>query len=434
MFKYLFAFVLSIFSIHSIAQINKSQVLVYGDSEASWAAAVQSARSGVKTLWVRNKKEIGIHFSENRRIQIIGNDGLDAGLWAEFLQKTKNSSFPSDSISKLAKQDINPQIARNVLTGIADTVKNLSILLNAEIKSIKKSRKHWRVALSTNDNLKIISIVDGSDDATVLSLIDKEDLSKSETRANAITPTTIYESTLFRTGVIVFNGEKGPREIPASLVLNTPAENVFVINQSPWLKKYNQEDVNNLPIYIQSGQAIGASAAYCAFFKTTTDKINIRTLQGELLAYHGQIVPFQDIALNDPHFSAIQRVGATGILKAESNNEGDSATFHFNPIKTVSSKEIEPVLVNLYTRSQIWFSDKNIEKLSLNDLLSLIKFTALKGEELDADVKKGWAQRFHFSGEFNSKENLTRRQVAVLIDYYLKPFNVKVDDKGVFRY
>jgi hypothetical protein len=434
MSKYLVAFLLSIFSINSIAQINKSQVLVYGDSEASWAAAVQSARSGVKTLWLKNKKDIGIHFSDNNRIQINGNNGLDAGLWAEFLQKTRNSSIPTDSISNLAKLDINPQIARNVLTGISDTVKNLTILFNTNIKSIKKSGKQWKVTLSTNNNLKVSSIIDGSDDTIVLKLIKQEDLSEYKTQENIITPSTIYDNILFRTGLAVFEGKKGPSEIPASLLLNTPADNIFIINQYPWLIEYRQEDINNLPIYIQVGQAIGASAAYCAFFKTTHDKINIRTLQGELLAYHGQIIPYQDIELNNRHFSAIQRVSATGILKGETNEEPGSITFHFNPMKTVSSKEIEPVLVSLYTRSQIWFSDKNIEKINLNDLLSLIKFTALKGEELDIDVKKGWTKRFHFTGEFNLKESLTRRQIAVLIDHYLKPFNVKIDDKGSFKY
>src|SRR5690606_32697345 len=287
-----------VFSINTFAQINKSQVLVYGDSEASWAAAVQSARSGVKTLWLRSNKDIGIHFSGNKRIQIMGNNRLDSGLWAEFLQKTKNSPSASDSISIIAKRDINPQIARNVFESITDTVKNLSILYNVEIKSIKKSRKNWRVALSSNHNLKVDAIVDGSSNAFVLTLINKEDLSESDTRAKTLTPTSFYEDNLFRTGVIVFEGEKGPTEIPASSVLSTRAENVFIINQSPWLKNFSEEDVNHLPMYIQSGQAIGATAAYCAFFKTTTDKINIRTLQGELLAYLGKIIPFQDIELN----------------------------------------------------------------------------------------------------------------------------------------
>lgn len=434
MIKYLFISLLSLYSIDSFAQIKKSQVLIYGDNEAAWAAAVQSARSGVNTLWLRNQKDIGTHFIEDKRVQVNANDRLDAGLWAEFLSKTRGQSVPDDSISTLAKQAINPQVARNVFASISDSLKNLITLYNIGIKSIKKSGKQWQVILSNNDKLKLYAIVDASDKGIVLNFIDQGELAKPKQAGDIITASNMYNNALFRTGLVIFEGEKEPVEIPASLLLTTPAENVFIVNQYPWLGKDIQTNINSLPILIQSGQAIGASAAYCAFFKTTNDKINIRTLQGELLAYHGQVIPFQDIELHDPHFSAIQRIGATGVLRGKTNENGALLTFNFDPGKTVSSKEIESVLLNLYTRSQIWFSDKNIEKLSLADLLSLIKFTALKGEELDADVKKGWTQRFHFDGDFDLTENISRRQLAVLIDYYLKPFNVKVDEKGGFRY
>ncbi len=434
MTRYLFVLFLSLCYIGTSAQIKKSQVLIFGDSEAAWAAAVQSARSGVNTLWLRNQKDIGTHFTKNERVQVDANHGLDAGLWAEFLSKTRGTSIPSDSISTLAKQAINPQIAKNVFAGISDSLKNLITLFDTKISSIKKSGKQWQIVLNNNDRLKVNAIVDASDNGIALNLIDKEDLFTPKVNEDILIARNIYDNTLFRTGLIVFEGEKEPTEIPASLLLNIPAENIFVINRYSWLGNDIRTSINSLPILIQSGQAVGASAAYCAFFKTTTDKINIRTLQGELLAYHGQIIPFQDIELHDPHFSAIQRIGATGILKGENHQNGNLLSFTFDPKKTVSSKEIEPIILNLYTRSQIWFNDKNIEKLKLADLLSLIKFTALKGEELDIDVKKGWTQRFHFAGQFDLEEDLTRRQLAVLIDYYLKPFNVKVDEKGGFRY
>src|SRR5690606_25007756 len=161
-------------------------------------------------------------------------------------------------------------------------------------------------------------------------LVDQKEQSKLNTDLNIITASDMYNNTLFRTGLIVFEEEKKPSEIPASLLLNTPAENIFASNQYAWLRKDVQMDINSLPILIQSGQASGASAAYCAFFKATTDKINIRTLQGELLAYHGQIIPFQDVELHHPHFSAIQRIGATGILRGETNKGETLLSFKFN--------------------------------------------------------------------------------------------------------
>ena len=432
MMKFIAIFLIIAFSSSAFAQVKKSQVLVYGDNEIAWAAAVQSARSGVNTLWIRKEKNIGIHFSEYKDLTITVNDGLDAGLWAELLGKTRGSSTPNDSLSMMAKQNINAQVARNIVYGISDSLKNLNQIFNTEVRSIKKSGKQWRIQLSNNLSLKVSAIVDASEDASLLSLIKPSDLkTESKNQEIVINASQLYKNTTYRTSIMTFSINHDAIVIPTTVLLNSiVAENFFVVREYPWLTKENNRDVNSLPFFIESGQAIGAAAAYCAFFKTTTDKIDIRTLQGELLAYHGQLIPFQDIKIDDPNFSSIQRIGATGLLKGINNND----SFEFSPDQRVSSKEIEPIILALYTRSQIWFNNKNIEEVTLTDLLSLIKFIALKGDELEADVKKGWKQRFHFSGDYTPDNHVSRRQMAVLVDYYLKPFNVTIDNTGKFKY
>ena len=432
MMKFIAIFLIIAFSSSAFAQVKKSQVLVYGDNEIAWAAAVQSARSGVNTLWIRKEKKIGIHFSEDKDLTITVNDGLDAGLWAELLGKTRGSSTPNDSLSMMAKQNINAQVARNIVYGISDSLKNLNQIFNTEVRSIKKSGKQWRIQLSNNLSLKVSAIVDASEDASLLSLIKPSDLkTESKNQEIVINASQLYKNTTYRTSIMTFSVNHDAIVIPTTVLLNSiVAENFFVVREYPWLTKENNRDVNSLPFFIESGQAIGAAAAYCAFFKTTTDKIDIRTLQGELLAYHGQLIPFQDIKIDDPNFSSIQRIGATGLLKGINNND----SFEFSPDQRVSSKEIEPIILALYTRSQIWFNNKNIEEVTLTDLLSLIKFIALKGDELEADVKKGWKQRFHFSGDYTPDNHVSRRQMAVLVDYYLKPFNVTIDNTGKFKY
>ena len=432
MMKFIAIFLIIAFSSSAFAQVKKSQVLVYGDNEIAWAAAVQSARSGVNTLWIRKEKKIGIHFSEDKDLTITVNDGLDAGLWAELLGKTRGSSTPNDSLSMMAKQNINAQVARNIVYGISDSLKNLNQIFNTEVRSIKKSGKQWRIQLSNNLSLKVSAIVDASEDASLLSLIKPSDLkTESKNQEIVINASQLYKNTTYRTSIMTFSINHDAIVIPTTVLLNSiVAENFFVVREYPWLTKENNRDVNSLPFFIESGQAIGAAAAYCAFFKTTTDKIDIRTLQGELLAYHGQLIPFQDIKIDDPNFSSIQRIGATGLLKGINNND----SFEFSPDQRVSSKEIEPIILALYTRSQIWFNNKNIEEVTLTDLLSLIKFIALKGDELEVDVKKGWKQRFHFSGDYTPDNHVSRRQMAVLVDYYLKPFNVTIDNTGKFKY
>src|SRR5690606_34983136 len=72
-------------------------------------------------------------------------------------------------------------------------------------------------------------------------------------------------------------------------------------------------DVSLTPFRAAIGQAVGATAAYLAFFKTSADEVDVRTLQTELMTYGARILPFQDIAIADRHFYALQRFGLASV-------------------------------------------------------------------------------------------------------------------------
>src|SRR5690606_33149137 len=117
-------------------------------------------------------------------------------------------------------------------------------------------------------------------------------------------------------------------------------------------------------------------------------------------AYGGRLIPFQDVRYEDVHALPIQRVAATGVLKGVHRLADGEEQYWFYPDTTVSAADIEPVVRQLYTRSQIWFSDnQRTDAMSLRDLLGMIKYTANRGSELDAEVEKGWERRFKFSGK-----------------------------------
>ena len=435
MFKYLLALFIVVFTCQAFAQIKKSKVIVIGDSETAWAAAVQSARSGVNTLWIREQQNtVGI-VNNQSSFSINGSKEFDSGLWAEFLAKTRNYTQLSDSLSKVSKQEINPQIAKNTFSAISDSLHNLYQVFNTSIKQVRKSGKNWNIQLSNNDKYKVTSIIDASKNGQIAKMIRAKDLLETTTDSTKpIDFKDIYNSDLYRaSALLIETNESSKKLIPLPILTKTPAENFFVINQLPWMLETKiQRNYKNFPLFIKTGQVIGALAAYSAFFTTTTNQINIRTLQGELFAFKERIIPFQDIAIEDKHAIEIQRIGATGLLKGLYDKEKNS--FSFLPKKHVSSQEIKEVMLALYTRSQIWFKEKDIPEMTLKDLLDLIRFTALRGNELDADVKNGWGKRFYFEGDFDLTQKLNRRQVAVLMDYYLKPFNVMVDKEGRFKY
>lgn len=410
----------------------KPQVLVYGHEAGAFSAAIQSAQSGVETLLIIDSTHIGGTLISGKNKRISTNHHLDVGVWAFFLRGIANVKAISDSASTAAKNNISPRIAQNVFEGTLDTVQRLSFRKNLKINALEKSGKNWQVTLSSKDKIKVKAIVDASLNASLSALITKNEDTHPVPMASAQLKTIQYNDPLYRTGIAVGAIEDNIFNIPLKSILpDSNRTNYFVVNA---LNDAHLLNGNDVPITMLLAQACGAAAAYCAFFDVSSDKINARTLQGELLAYKGFIMPFQDVSLDDPHATQIQHVGATGILQGVYEDEGNSKKFLFLPDSLVSSKQIEPVIKQLFTRSQIWFKDKNIPALKLSDILSLIKYVANRGNELDAEVEKGWKKRFRFKSEFKQSNLLTRRQLAVLLDTYLQPFNVRITSDGNFQY
>jgi hypothetical protein len=127
---------------------------------------------------------------------------------------------------------------------------------------------------------------------------------------------------------------------------------------------------------------------------------------------------------------AIQHIATTGILKSKSQND----KLYFHPDSSFFLQELRLPLKEYYSRSQIWFAEKQDAKLTLDDAISLIKFVGLRGQELNKEIEKAWKSSFKFKSDFDLKKTITKREFAVLVDTYLKPFNVKVDHTGKLIY
>lgn len=432
----------SLFSYACVAQKQKKsakpQVIVYGHEADAFSAAVQSAQSGVETYWIIDSTAIGGSLITGSPKHIAANHLLDVGAWATFLKGIANVKEISDSAMFAAKRTLPPRIAQNVFENIADTVNRLTLKKNLTILQIEKSGKGWQVTLSSKEKIKVKALVDASKQGSLKNLLKKEVayVSKPLTgdTSNQVTTFIDYQKALYRTGVAVAQIKEHIFNVPLARLLPDSAFSTLFTTRLDNNLHHLYADLAAQPLLMLQGQASGAAAAYCAFFNTSANKINVRTLQGELLAFNGYLIPFQDISLQDANSAQIQRVGATGILQGSYSNKDGQMQFLFNPDSLVSAAEIEPILKQLYTRSQIWFKDKEIPALTLKDLLSLIKYVANRGEELNAEIEKGWIKRFKFKGTYDLESKLTRRQVAVLIDTYLQPFNVRITLNGDFQY
>jgi hypothetical protein len=212
------------------------------------------------------------------------------------------------------------------------------------------------------------------------------------------------------------------KDLPNLLVTEKALSTTHLVNASTFYPS----------VQMVLGQGAGTVAAYCAFYKTTTQHLNVRAIQGEILDFKGYLMPFSDLPLADPNFRAIQQVSVTGMLHGIPQVNGKTAAILFKPDTTVSTAEVEPVIKEIYTRAFIWFNKtKPGEQFTLGNLLSFIsEITLSEPPPLQAKVEKEWQATYKFKQPFDVNHPLTRREFAVLTNKYLNPFARTVDLSG----
>ncbi|WP_257668443.1 FAD-dependent oxidoreductase [Parapedobacter tibetensis] len=423
---------LALLPLVGFSQSKRPQVLVYGSGVDAYAAAMQSSMSNLNTVWVVDSDKITPELT-SEAISIESNVNLDAGIWADFLAKVLRHDQRSDSISAIAKRKITPQIAQNVIDDAVREAKNLTIIKGAQALTVKKSGKNWQIQLTNRQRFKVRAVVDASADAVLHQLAyGKTDSISTRTLLSAdYFQSEVYDQ-LSRTGVAVGDLGGKPFTLPLAALVPADDSNLFLTRKTPVVQPFLDGTAETIPLLMHVGQAIGAAAAYTAFFKTTSDKLDARNVQGELLQYGARLMPFGDVPIESPHFASIQRIGATGVLQTTTSMPGGHA--RFDPDSPVVAWEIQPVLNQLFSRSQIWFVDHaEVDTLTLANLFSYIKFVGQRGDELEGQVQKYWNKRFHFTDEYDEQMIVTRRHVAVLLDTYCKPFEVKVGLDGTIQ-
>ena len=249
------------------------------------------------------------------------------------------------------------------------------------------------------------------------------------------------ESKLYRTSIAV--GDAVPDatsitqpfpaySIPLGAIVIKDLDNLLVTEKAISVSHLVNASTENPSVQMTLGQGVGATAAFCAFFKTTTKHLNVRIIQGEILDHKGYLMPLTDIPQKDVHFRAIQQVSTTGMLKGIPKTNGNAIEIHFEPNDMVSTEEIKPVLTELYTRGFLWFNkEKPGEKFTVGNLLSLISdYTLTDPKNLQIYLQKAWPSQFKLTGSFDLNRPVTRLEFAVLVNKYLNPFAKTVDLSG----
>jgi hypothetical protein len=439
MVKKLLVFFLLFSCCFTYAETIKTDVVVIGNGTSAIAAAIQSGRSKVKTLLLLNGPWLE-ELSLQKMITLNDPSYAPSGIWEEvdkelrdFYKKTPGY----DTLSKSLKFE--PYAAGAALKRMADSVKMLTSKTNVSYTSIEKDGTGWKLEVVIKGEkvtIKAKVLVDGTEDGEMIKKAGATLPPDIKTWMDKGAPDLYRTSIASGTFTVDAHGSRsnypgGPvYYIPLSAVAVKDADNLLTINKTLFPK-----GAYNLTTKIAIGQAVGATAAFCAFFKTTTKKLDVRVIQIELLDFKSSLLYFTDVERSDLYYRSIQQIAATGLLKGMSVMVADGKNmedFEFMPDVAVATSEIKPVLTEIYSRVFLWINrEQPGEKFTVGNLLSLIsEITLTDPNDFKITMQKAWKTEYKFKSDFDLNKPVTRREFAVLANKYLNPFARAVDTNG----
>lgn len=128
--------------------------------------------------------------------------------------------------------------------------------------------------------------------------------------------------------------------VPAGVLIPEQMEDIIVAEKSIGVSNLMNGGTRLQPVSIQLGQASGAIAALAAKHGIRPSQVSIRELQQCILDAGGYIMPYLDIPKDHPHFQALQRVGATGIMHGVGQSIGWSNESWFRAGDPMSENDI----------------------------------------------------------------------------------------------
>ena len=200
------------------------------------------------------------------------------------------------------------------------------------------------------------------------------------------------------------------------------------------------------PCVLLIGQAAGTLAALATKRKDLQAAlVPVRTVQRALLTSGAYLMPYADVTPAHPHFMAIQRIGATGMLRGKGQPNAWANRTWFYPDSTIATGQflsaIPPALLGIKERDQadpnalltiegslrwLYLLRQRAASFSKNNIP---QWDVAKISELAQANWKGWQLN-----DFSLQRPITRSELAVLLDSLLDPFsNYPVNHQGVIQ-
>lgn len=179
------------------------------------------------------------------------------------------------------------------------------------------------------------------------------------------------------------------------------------------------------PVVLGIGQAAGALAALSLNQGIPPKDVAVREVQEALLAAQVYLMPFIDVKPGDPAFYAIQKIGATGILKGQGIPYKWANQTWFYPRTFISQYTLLDGLKKYYpTLDGLEGSGEWVDYSFLKSLI-LSSGNALKPMDKTTLLSLGLPNYNE-----DPKSILTKGTIAQLLNAFLDPFSIAIDHYG----
>jgi len=245
-----------------------------------------------------------------------------------------------------------------------------------------------------------------------------------------------YRNELYKTGIAVgdypldHHRDKNPAiieitfpsvpsfTIPWGVMIPKSINGLIVAEKSISVSSLANGSTRLQPVVMLIGQAAGATAALAIDSEVPVQMVLVREVQEILLENDNWLLPFVDIQPDSSYFDAIQRIGASGVIKGDGVPEAWANRTYIYPDSIMSTDEIKEGLQVALKKNE-FLKDTSvfefIDTLTTNSVENLHRLL----QQIDTELPTPDTPGFSVSGN----DPLDRKTFALLVDAYLDPFN-----------
>lgn len=214
--------------------------------------------------------------------------------------------------------------------------------------------------------------------------------------------------------------------LPLGTLIPKDVEGLIIAEKSISVSNIINGTTRLQPMVMQIGQAAGALAALAVKKEIEINDVSVRNVQNAILDAKGYLLPYLDVALNEPLFKPLQRIGSTGILKGVGMSVDWANQTWFRADTLLLANEMEGLCDVYPSVDKQSVQDNSL--MTIQEAIGLVEKIA-KGEGIKMDetkIEEIW-ENFGLKN-FDLNRNIKRGEMALLIDQILDPFNNKTID------